>query len=461
VTGSWPTRGRFRKGADRTTGGATAAYVWPEQDPSPVEEPGFVTAPQVKAGEFRLHQVACPGSGRPPKQRSGRSRDLGTMSVPGRILTAMQITEHALERAWHTIAAGSDLLDDVMFPRTGTSPDQYAPPAGAGDGLFLVVGEDGTVRGYINPYREVFATQDLDEVMYFAAEDAVRRLAEHIVSRSPGQGPVANLVAGQAQLLDRIDAAWGRRFRDGGTPASNERPQAAQPCGRDPLERLAWIAPSWRDQQPYTHLTFFRGKDLDGEDVSAEEIALLHGADPAQVAAGTRLSDLCGTDLGWGDAWDIMWKTCCFGQAGDWSFLLYHDMPGAPLGSAALSRIGVTETVRLNATMAKAIYTFDYMRDDRRVDDDWGVLELIWYKRGRAPYYRGGELDLLNRSIRRAELDHPEVTDEFELYFHALDDALGLQLPRREIEEGTVRAARWAPAELGAGPVVKGRHKKS
>ncbi|WP_431952019.1 hypothetical protein [Actinacidiphila sp. bgisy167] len=43
--------------------------------------------------------------------------------------------------------------------------------------------------------------------------------------------------------------------------------------------------------------------------------------------------------------------------------------------------------------------------------------------------------------MRRAELDHPELTDGFELYFHALEKSLGLRLPRRDFAEGEVRAA--------------------
>ncbi|MEV7394102.1 MULTISPECIES: hypothetical protein [unclassified Streptomyces] len=348
----------------------------------------------------------------------------------------MQITELVLRRAWRQVAAGSDLLDDVMLPPIGTSRDQYTRHAGSFGGLFLVLDEDGTVRGCTGPYREVFATQDLDQALYFAAEEAVRHLAEHIVANSPGDGPVTNLVAAQAEMLDEINPAWGSRFRSGGMDGA----QTAQPCGRDPLGRLAWIAGTWREQDPYTQLAFFRGKD-----VNVEQIALLHGADPEQVAAGTRLADLRSTDETGRDYWDIAWESCCFGQAGDWAFLMYHETPpGTRADSAALSRLGVTETVQLNATAAKAIYTFDYTRDGLRIDDDWGVLELIWYKRGRAPYYRGGQLDFLNRAIRHAELDHPELTGEFELYFHALETALGLQLPRRDIQEETVRAAQWA-----------------
>ncbi len=360
--------------------------------------------------------------------------------MAARILTTMRITEHVLRRAWHRTAAGSDLLDDIMLPPTGTSPDQYAQRVAEPGGLFLVLDETGTVRGHRNPYHEVFATQDLDQALYFAAEDTVRRLAEHIVARSPGRGPAANLVTGQAGLLDRIDPAWGDRFRSGGVTGTETG--TARPCGRDPLERLAWIADTWRDQAPYTHFAFFRG-----DDVSAEEIALLHGADPVQVAAGTRLSDLCDTDGSGRDLGEIPWETLCFGQEGDWTYLLHHDTPpGTRADSEALAGLGVRDTVLLSACSAKAIYTFEHTRDGERVADDAGAIELIRYDRGRAPFYRGGRLDFLNQAIRRAELDHPELTYEFELFFHALDTALGLRLPERDLKEGKVRAARWAGA---------------
>ncbi|MFE2523946.1 hypothetical protein ACFXEL_06905 [Streptomyces sp. NPDC059382] len=100
----------------------------------------------------------------------------------------------------------------------------------------------------------------------------------------------------------------------------------------------------------------------------------------------------------------------------------------------------------LSATSAKALYTFDHIRNGRRVDDDddESMFELNWYERGRAPYRRGGGLEFLNRALRRAELDHPELTDTFELFFHALEESLGLRLPRRDFAEGQVRAAYWA-----------------
>ncbi|MFE6065472.1 hypothetical protein [Streptomyces sp. NPDC056525] len=97
--------------------------------------------------------------------------------------------------------------------------------------------------------------------------------------------------------------------------------------------------------------------------------------------------------------------------------------------------------------LAEGIYTLDYMRDGRRVDDDWGMLELIWSERGRAPYLRGGELDFLNQALRRAELDHPELTNTLELHFHALEESLGLRLPRRDFAEGDVRVAYWAESK--------------
>ncbi|MFE1416471.1 hypothetical protein ACIGFK_19710 [Streptomyces sp. NPDC085524] len=140
----------------------------------------------------------------------------------------------------------------------------------------------------------------------------------------------------------------GRRFRSGGLDDAG----TVGACGCDPLEGLAWTAGSWRGQDPYTTFAFFRAAP--GQAVDAEQLALLYGADPSQVAAGKR------------------------------------------------------------PTSAKAMYTFDYMRDDHRVDDGWG-----------AP-------------------DHPELTDTFELYFHALEESLGLRLPRRDFAEGEVRAAYWA-----------------
>ncbi|MFJ4851110.1 MULTISPECIES: hypothetical protein [unclassified Streptomyces] len=353
----------------------------------------------------------------------------------------MQITEDALKRAWHEIAAGSELLDDAMFPPTGTSPGQYPQRVSDPDGLFLVLDEDGAVHGHHGPYASVFTTRELDQVLYFAAEEAVTRLVDR--TRSSTLGLATNLVTEQAEMMDRIDPAWGRRFRSGGIDGT----RTAQPCGRDPLERLAWIADTWRDQDPYTHLAFFRGKD-----VSAEQIALLHGADPEQIATGMRLSDLRAMEASGRDHGDIAWESCCFGQAGDWAFLMYHETPpGIRADHAALSRLGVTETVELSATMGKGIYSFYYTRDGRSLDDGWGMLELIWYKEGRAPYYRGGQLDFLNQAIRRAELDHPELIDTFDLYFHALDDALGLQLPQQDIKDGTVRSALWAGSNSGRG----------
>lgn len=100
--------------------------------------------------------------------------------------------------------------------------------------------------------------------------------------------------------------------------------------------------------------------------------------------------------------------------------------------------------VRLSAIAARGRYIFDYVRDGCRIDDGRGTLELYGYDRGCAPYYRGGQLDFLNQAIRRAELDHPELTSEFELYFHALEDAFGLQLPWADMWKGTVRAAQWS-----------------
>ncbi|CAL9438505.1 hypothetical protein SUDANB176_02198 [Streptomyces sp. enrichment culture] len=104
-----------------------------------------------------------------------------------------------------------------MLPPVGTSPDRYEQRAAHPDGLFLVLADDG-VHGYDGPCHEVFATRDLDQVLYFAAGEAVRRLAEHIVARSPGRGPVTGPVTGRADPMDRIDPVWGRRFRSDAPP---------------------------------------------------------------------------------------------------------------------------------------------------------------------------------------------------------------------------------------------------
>ncbi|MFG2990452.1 hypothetical protein ACGFZK_14375 [Streptomyces sp. NPDC048257] len=341
----------------------------------------------------------------------------------------MEITKRTLAEAWQRRAAGHPLLDEVGLPRVALSADEleeWAERAGDAEdgGLCLLLGEDGTVRGHRGAYREVFATRDLEQVLYLIAEAAIRRRC----------GSLEEV----ADALDRIDPAWGRRFRSGGLDDTG----TVEACGRDPLEGLAWIAGSWREQDPYTTLSFFRAAP--GRTVDAERLAGLYGADPVQVAAGTRLKDLRAGDGGRAHR-DRQWESCCFGRAGEWTFLLYHDTPpGSFADKEAYAALGIEESVWLTATSAKAIYTFDYMRDGRRVDDDWGALELIWYERGRAPYLRGGELDFLNRAVRRAELDHPELTSTFELYFHALEESLGLRLPRREFAEEEVRAAYWA-----------------
>ncbi|CAL9363543.1 hypothetical protein [Streptomyces sp. enrichment culture] len=341
----------------------------------------------------------------------------------------MKITKRTLAEAWQRTAAGHAPLHGIGLPPVALSEDELeacAERAGEAeeDSLLLLLDEDGTVRGHHGPYREVFAVRDLDQVLYLIAESALAR---------PGGGPEETAAA-----LDRIDPAWGRRFRGGGLDDTGP----AEVCGRDPLEGLAWIAGPWREQSPYTTLSFFRAAP--GQPVDAERLALLYGADPAQVAAGTRLKDLQAEDGG-RVHWDRQWESCCFGQAGGWTYLLHHDTPpGAFADKEAYAALGITESVWLTATAAKAIYTLDYVRDGRRVDDGWGVLELIWCERGRAPYLRGGELDFLNRALRRAELDHPALTGTFQLYFHALEESLGLRLPRRDFADGEVRAAYWA-----------------
>lgn len=354
---------------------------------------------------------------------------LPAVSVPS-YADGMEITEQTLAEAWGRRAAGHALLHEVGPPPVFRSEDEleaWVERADEADdeSLGLLLDADGSVRGYRGAYGRGFTARELEDVLYLIAQAAVGRRGD--------AGPEETAVA-----LERIDPEWGRRFRTGGLDGTG----TVEACGRDPREGLAWIARSWRDQDPYTTLAFFRASP--GRAVDAERLALQYGADPAQVAAGTRLKDLRAVDAGRAH-WDRQWKSCCFGQAGEWTFLLHHDTPpGAYADQEAYAALGIEESVWLTATSGKAIYTLDYVRDGRRVDDGLGMLELIFYDRGRAPYPQGGELDFLNRAVRRAELDHPELTDTFELYFHALEESLGLRLPRRDFAEGEVRAAYWA-----------------
>ncbi|MDR3081616.1 MAG: immunity 63 family protein [Streptomyces sp.] len=330
----------------------------------------------------------------------------------------------ALKDAWSRIAAGSDVLDDSMLPPVdGPGDDLVEGEPAVPEGLFLFLDEEGVVRGMRvedddDDEVEVFASGNLDEVLYMVAEEVTGVLAAE-ADGAPDE------IAEHARLLDRVDPAWGARFR-----AVDEA--SLSPCGRDPREAFAWVAGGWRDQYPYTTMEFLRADEA----LDPARVAALFGADPEQIAAGTSLADVGG---------EPEWGTMCFGAAGDWVFVLYHELPpGARVSPDGLKALGVRDWVTLSACMAKAIYTFDYYRDGRRMDDDAGILELIWYNPGRSLYCRHGDLEFLNRALRRAELDHPEETDRFTLYFHALETGLGLSLPRVEFEEGTVRAVRWA-----------------
>ncbi|MFD5889198.1 hypothetical protein ACFWHQ_24880 [Streptomyces sp. NPDC060334] len=189
----------------------------------------------------------------------------------------MEITQRTLTEAWQRTAARHALLEQVALPPVASSKDELKEWAAraeeAQDGrLRLLLDEDGTVRGHHGLHLEAFATRDLEQVMYLIAEAAIRR-------RGGSQEETAD-------ALDRIDPEWGRRFRGGGSDDTG----TVEACGRDPLEGFAWVAESWREQDPYTTLAFFRAAP--GRTVDAERLALLYGADPAQVAAGTRLRDL-------------------------------------------------------------------------------------------------------------------------------------------------------------------------
>ncbi|MCX5203502.1 hypothetical protein OG897_18865 [Streptomyces sp. NBC_00237] len=345
----------------------------------------------------------------------------------------MLITEDVLHRAWRELAARCDLLDESMLPKTTTEPDYYEEhEEELAEALLLVVDPDGTVRGVDGSFGESFATRDLGRALYFAAEYAVRTLVERQASGPRGPG----LVAVRAELMDRIAPAWGQWFREGGP----DGPKPLEPCTCDPLEGFAWAAGPWRDQAPYTELNFYRGEGID-----AARLALRLGADPEQVARGMRLAELRTLTGKETCPWDAAqgWETFCFGQAGDWAFVFQHDTPPRTRPDPE-PWPHCTESVHLSACMGKAIYTFAHQRDGRPVDDGLDMaLEVSWYEPGQALFRHAGELDFLNRALRRAELDHPELGSH-QLFFHALEASLGLRLPRRDFQEGTVLAAQWA-----------------
>ncbi|WP_419999638.1 prevent-host-death family protein [Streptomyces boninensis] len=204
---------------------------------------------------------------------------------------------------------------------------------------------------------------------------------------------------------------------------------------------IAWLAAGWREQQPFTVLEFIKG-------VPPEDAALAYGADPQDIADGLRLDQVRERDArdGTNTAWDVL----AYGEAGEWSWLGYHEFGG---GFAFPLDPPPAEQITLTATMAKAIYTFSYHRDgeyqnpvplDEEAGDQRDIYELIWYEPGEPPFSPEAPLAFLNPHIRRAE-DNTGHTDGIALFFAGLERAFGLSLPRDELTSGEVRCARPAP----------------
>ncbi|WP_432108637.1 type II toxin-antitoxin system prevent-host-death family antitoxin [Streptomyces sp. AA1529] len=205
---------------------------------------------------------------------------------------------------------------------------------------------------------------------------------------------------------------------------------------------IAWIAGSWREQEPFTVLDFLEGP-------TPEAVALGYGADAQDVADGLLLHQVRErSDREGGDAFlDVL----AFGEADGWTWLGHHDFGGA------LSPVldpPASQRITLTATMAKGLYQFDYARDgvhqnpfplEPAEDGRHDMYELIWYTPGRTPFAPDAPLGFLNPHIRRAE-EQTDYTDGMSLFFAGLERAFGLSLPREALVSGQVRCARPARA---------------
>ncbi|MEU6995504.1 prevent-host-death family protein [Streptomyces sp. NPDC046465] len=241
--------------------------------------------------------------------------------------------------------------------------------------------------------------------------------------------------------LDWLDdrAARGRQgYMDPKQAAAFEEFLARQrPVG----DGIAWIADSWRGQDPFTVLEFIKGPPT-------EDIVLAYGADPQDLADGLTLRQVEERDAR--DGTDDLNRVLVFGEEAGWTWLGYHDF------DHAFSRSLDTppaQQITLTATMAKAIYDFSYSEDgvyqnpypleDGEAETQRDMYELIWYTPGEPPFVPDAPLSFLNPHIRRAE-EANEWTGGIPLFFAGLERAFGLSLPRDEITSGQVRCARPA-----------------
>ncbi|WP_327713273.1 type II toxin-antitoxin system prevent-host-death family antitoxin (plasmid) [Streptomyces sp. NBC_00464] len=200
---------------------------------------------------------------------------------------------------------------------------------------------------------------------------------------------------------------------------------------------MAWIAGSWRCQEPFTKLVFIKGP-------TAEDVALAYGADPQDIADGLLLHQVEERDAREGT--DDLTRVLAFGEENGWTWLGYHDVDHA--FSRSLDP-PPEQRITLSATMAKGIYAFSYFEDgvyqnpfpiEDGAEDRRDMYELIWYTPGEAPFAPEAPLSFLNLHLRIAEKAN-NWPDNIALFFEGLERAFGLTLPRKAITSGNVRCA--------------------
>ncbi|WP_445399511.1 prevent-host-death family protein [Streptomyces sp. LE64] len=203
---------------------------------------------------------------------------------------------------------------------------------------------------------------------------------------------------------------------------------------------VAWIADSWRCQQPFTELVFIKGP-------SAKDVALAYGADSQDIANGLLLHQVEEQDAREGT--DDLTRVLAFGEENGWTWLGYHDFDHA--FSRSLNP-PPEQQITLGANMGKAMYTFDYFKDgvyqnplpiEDDAEDQRDVYELTWYTPGQPPFAPEAPLSFLNLHLRIAE-KADNWTDDIALFFEGLERAFNLTLPRNAITSGNVRCARPA-----------------
>ncbi|MFE7121080.1 type II toxin-antitoxin system Phd/YefM family antitoxin [Streptomyces sp. NPDC057654] len=203
---------------------------------------------------------------------------------------------------------------------------------------------------------------------------------------------------------------------------------------------IAWIADSWKAQEPFTIIEFIKGP-------TPEEVALAYGADAQDITDGLLLHQVQEHDTREGT--EDLPRVLVFGEAAGWTWLGYHDFDDA---FSRCINPPPAQQITLTATMAKAIYEFSYCKDgeyqnpvptEDSTDVQPDMYEIRWYTPGERPFAPHAPLAFLNAYVRRAE-EETDWTDDVTLFFAGLERAFGLSLPLDAIASGHVRCARPA-----------------